>query len=157
MQSNGYDCGVQVLANALYHMGGIEAPLAHDCGLWSRICRAIISHSVDEVSDKPLDNINYSAELIWKKARLESPETRHQAVEKAFDMLQSERKRNRSEVEEVLGIEQLLKSLFIPRPRQVNFRGLSITVQKWGKHGGPERRTDHGYRKLKNGDWKRRR
>ena len=41
VQSNGYDCGVHVLANAVYHMAGIEAPLAHDYALWRRICRNI--------------------------------------------------------------------------------------------------------------------
>ena len=33
MQSNEYNCGVHVLTNALYHMIGIEAPLAHDYAL----------------------------------------------------------------------------------------------------------------------------
>ena len=33
VQSNKYKCGVHVLANALYHITEIEAPLAHDCAL----------------------------------------------------------------------------------------------------------------------------
>ena len=105
VQANEYDCGVQVLANALYVMGGrMEAPLAHDCGLWRRICRAIITHNVDECPEKPLD---ISAELMWR----DIGPGRHQAVEEGFDRLQSKLKRNRSEVEEVLRIGQLLENL----------------------------------------------
>ena len=113
VQSNEYDCGVHVLANALYDMAGIEVPLAHDCPLWRRICRAIHSPSVDEASEdnKPLDMSAYSAELIWKKAWLGSPGTRHHAVEKGLDTLQSERRRNRAEWEEIMGMERLLNNL----------------------------------------------
>ena len=76
VQANGYGSGVHVLTNALYYIVGIEASLAHDCALWRRICRAILSRSVDEVLEgyKPLDMSAYSAELIWKKASLGSPE-----------------------------------------------------------------------------------
>ena len=69
VQANGYDCGVHVIVNALYYIARIEAPLAHDCALWRRICRAILSGHVDEVLEdsKPLDMSAYSAELIWNK------------------------------------------------------------------------------------------
>ena len=41
VQSNRYNCGVHVLANAVYHMARIETPVAHDYAIWRRICRAI--------------------------------------------------------------------------------------------------------------------
>ena len=113
IQSKEYKCGVHVLATALYQMTGIEAPLAHDCELWRRICRAILSRSVEEVpeDDKPLDMSAYSAELFWKQAQLGSPGTVHHALGKAFDALQSERRRNRAEGEEIVGMELLVNNL----------------------------------------------
>lgn len=89
VQQNGYDCGVHVLANALYYMAKIEALIAHDCGLWRRISRAIIFCSVRAVPEdsKPLDKSAYSAELFWKQAQFGSG-TIHQALEKAVDALQ---------------------------------------------------------------------
>ena len=119
-QSNEYDCGVHVIANALYHMAGIEAPLTHDCVLWRRICRAILSRSVDEVSEdnEPLDMSAYSAEPIWEKvgkgAVLGSPRTRHRLVEQGFRALRSERNRNREEGEGIVGMERLLNKLWTP-------------------------------------------
>ena len=77
-----------------------QAPLTHDCALWRRIYRAIYIR--DEVSEdnKRLNMSVYSAKLIWKKARLGSSGTRHDAVENEFDTLQSERRRDRAEGED---------------------------------------------------------
>ena len=112
VQPNGYNCGVHVLANALYDMAKIEAPIAHNCELWRRISRAIISCSVEAVPEdsKPLDKSAYSAELFWKQAQLGSG-TGHQALETAVDALQSERRRNRAEGEEIVGMELLVNNL----------------------------------------------
>ena len=98
IQSNGYDCGVHVLANALYQVTGTEAPLAHDCALWRRICIAILSGRVNEIPEDttPLDMSSYSVNLIWKKpASLGTGH--HEAIEKGFNALQWERRRNRED------------------------------------------------------------
>ena len=117
IQSNGYDCGVHVLANALYQVTESEAPPAHDCALWRRICIAILSGRVDQVPEedsKPLDTSSYSANLIWKKpASLGTGH--HEAVEKGFNALQWERKRNREEEGELVRMERVLTSLSTSR------------------------------------------
>ena len=66
VQSNGYDCGGQVLANALYYMGDMKLPLAHDCGLWRRLFCAMISNTLDIVSDEPGGIVRCNRESQWK-------------------------------------------------------------------------------------------
>ena len=55
-QSNGVDCGVHVIANALFIMMSIDLPPAHDCDAWRLIYRALLGESVNDI---PLDMLEH--------------------------------------------------------------------------------------------------
>lgn len=48
-QSNGYDCGVHVIANAFFLMTDIPLPETHDCDAWRLVCHALVSNCTDNL------------------------------------------------------------------------------------------------------------
>ena len=48
-QSNGYDCGVHVIATAFFLMTNIPLPETHDCDAWRLVCHALVSNCTDDL------------------------------------------------------------------------------------------------------------
>lgn len=48
-QSNGTDCGVYVVANALFIMTNNDLPQTYDCSAWRLVCRAMIGESIQDI------------------------------------------------------------------------------------------------------------
>lgn len=116
-QANGFDCGVQVIANALCQMTGIQTPITHNCRAWRFICRALTSHNVATVTratvipDQALDNVDSLSSFLGDKALNENDEKRHQRARNILAKLRSERAQMLSEKGEVVQIGTVLTKL----------------------------------------------
>lgn len=53
-QSNGYDCGIHVIADAVFLMTKTGLPHHHDCDAWRLVCRALLG---DRTEDPRLDDL----------------------------------------------------------------------------------------------------
>ena len=60
-QDNDYDCGIQVIVNALCQMTRIETPPAHNCKIWRSLCRTLIADHVITTTDRA--SVNHMASL----------------------------------------------------------------------------------------------
>ena len=116
-QSNKYDCGIEVIANSLYQMAGIEIPGNHNCGAWRSLCQALLSSNVAEVTRQTvmpeyvLKNVDDIASLLRNDALGRDDERRHQMARSTVEKLRCERAHVMSLTKEVVQIGAVLTSL----------------------------------------------
>ena len=135
-QSNGFDCGIHVIANSLFKMTKIDIPANHNCEIWRSVCHALLSQDAPKMTSVVMqDNLDIDDKIIlqlhdtlWRDV-----DEKHQLARDTVEHVQARRTRTNMQIQDARPIETLLTCL--SQSNSENITVLSDDIQDISSQG----------------------